>query len=201
MSRILLLDVMDTVVRDPYRRIPAFFGLPIPELWPLVDRDVWPAFERGEIDEAEFLASFFRDRRTFDHAAFLAMIRDGYRFVDGMEELLAELRAGGVPMHALSNYPSWYERIEEKLAVSRYLPWTFVSCRTGLRKPDPEAYLGAARALGVEPAACTFVDDRDANCAAAEAVGMEAIVFRGADALRRDLGLAGAGVATGGERG
>ena len=68
------------------------------------------------------------------------------------------------------------EVIDEKLELSRYLDWRFVSCLTGKRKPDPEAYLGAARALGVPPAACVFVDDRARNVAAAEAVGMRGIL-------------------------
>ena len=62
-----------------------------------------------------------------------------------------------------------------------------MSCERGVRKPDAEAYLGAARHLGIAPGACLFVDDRPANCAAAEGVGMPAITFRGADDLRARL--------------
>jgi hypothetical protein len=29
--------------------------------------------------------------------------------VDGMEELLEKLRAGGYEMHAMSNYPCWFK--------------------------------------------------------------------------------------------
>ncbi len=42
----------------------------------------------------------------------------------------------------------------------------------GVRKPAPEPYLAAARALGVEPAECLFIDDMVVNCEGAEAVGM-----------------------------
>lgn len=184
---ILLLDVMDTLVWDPYREIPAFFGLEFDELWPLVNRRAWPAFERNELDEAAFLGAFFRDGRDFDHAGFLAMIADGYRWMDGMEGLLTELRTANVAMHALSNYPTWSERIEERLELSRFLEWTFVSWKTGVRKPDAESYLGAARTLGVAPGACLFVDDRESNCEAARAVGMPAHRFDGAQGLRAAL--------------
>ncbi len=187
MTDVLLLDVMDTLVQDPYRQIPAFFGLEFAELWPLVHRGAWPDFEKAIIDEPTFLRRFFHDGRDFDHDGFLAMIAEGYRWVDGAEELLGELRDAGVAMHALSNYPIWYERIEEKLGLTRYLPWTFVSWKTGVRKPDPEAYLGAARSLGLPPERCLFVDDRESNCDAARALGMPATRFVGADALRADL--------------
>jgi len=49
--------------------------------------------------------------------------------------LLHELYAGGVPLHALSNYPRWYQLIEDRLELSRYLRWSFVSCLIGMRKP------------------------------------------------------------------
>jgi FMN phosphatase YigB (HAD superfamily) len=90
-------------------------------------------------------------------------------------------------MHVLSNYPTWYLMIEERLGLSRYLPWSFVSCRTGVRKPDPEAFLGAARALALPPGACLFIDDHPANVEAARAVGMQALRFEGAASLRAEL--------------
>jgi putative hydrolase of the HAD superfamily len=82
-------------------------------------------------------------------------------------------------MHALSNYPEWYAWIEEGLGLSRYLSWSFVSCHTRLRKPDPAAYALAAERLGLEPAEIVFIDDRRTNCEAARAIGMAAIHFQG----------------------
>ena len=90
-------------------------------------------------------------------------------------------------MHTLSNYPSWYQTIEERLGLSRYLPWTFVSCKTGVRKPDPAAFLGPAQALALPPEACLFIDDRGSNCKGAAAVGMQALRFEGTPLLREQL--------------
>lgn len=191
MKPVLLLDVMDTIVRDPYREIPGFFGIEFAELWPLLNRRAWPDFETATIDEATFLRTFFRDGREYDHAGFLAMIQAGYRYVTGMEELLGELHGAGVAMHALSNYPVWFERIEEKLALSRFLPWTFVSWKTGVRKPDPKAFTGAVAALGRATTACLFVDDRESNCQAARDAGLPALRFEGAAQLRAELAARG----------
>ena len=93
----------------------------------------------------------------------------------------------GCPMHAVSNYSIWYEIIEEKLKLSRFLQWTFVSTRTGLRKPDPRCYSFAMETLNVSPADCIFVDDRTVNVEAAARLGMDAIQARGVEALRADL--------------
>ena len=53
---------------------------------------------------------------------------NGYRYMDGMERLLLDLKRQDVEMHVISNYPVWYKRIEAKLGISRHLPWTFISC-------------------------------------------------------------------------
>jgi HAD superfamily hydrolase (TIGR01509 family) len=192
-SPVLLLDVMDTLVHDPfYTEVPAFFGMDLPSLLAVKTRGVWEQFELGEIDEATLAARYFTDGRELDLEGLRACMARAYRFLPGMEALLAELREAGVEMHALSNYPVWWQLIEAELGLSRYLEWSFVSCRVGVRKPDPQAFLNAAEALGRHPEACLFVDDQAKNCVAAEAVGMPALRFEGAAALRvalRERGL------------
>ncbi len=186
--RVLLWDVMSTLVRDPfYEDVPRFFGTSLPELVAIKDPHAWPAFERGHIDGAQLCERFFLDRRPVDGPGLRATMSDGYAWLPGVEEIVAELADAGVEMHALSNYPRWFELIEERLSPSRYLAWTFVSCKTGLRKPEAAAYRHAVSALGVRPADATFVDDRDDNCAAAQACGLKAVRFEDASRLRRAL--------------
>jgi len=194
MSRpVLLWDAMDTLVRDPFRdAMPGFFGMTLAELLAAKHETAWGRFETGELTEPDFLATFFRDRRSYDTEGFKACIRNAYAWIDGIEAVLAELRARDVDMHVLSNYPEWYQWIEERLRISSYLPWTFVSCRTKVRKPDPQAFVRAARELGVSPSDCVLVDDRPRNCDAARAVGMSTIHFEGDIAtLRGHLGQRG----------
>jgi HAD superfamily hydrolase (TIGR01509 family) len=126
-----------------------------------------------------------------DGAGLKATMQAAYRWLDGMEDLLHDLRQARVEAHALSNYPVWYRLIEERLHLSRFMSWRFVSCKTGVRKPAPEAYRGAAEALGLSPSRCLFVDDRQPNCDAAEAEGMDSVCFTDAGALRRDLEVRG----------
>ncbi|MBI2394185.1 MAG: HAD-IA family hydrolase [Deltaproteobacteria bacterium] len=188
LSPVLLLDVMGTLVRDPFfEDMPAFFGLTLKELLAHKHPTAWVEFEHGAIDEAACMAKFFKDARAFDVAALKAHVARGYAWLPGVEPLLAELSAQGVEMHALSNYPPWWRLIEERLALSRYVRWTFVSCHTGVRKPAPEAYLGAASALGRPASSLVFVDDREGNVEGARRVGMPGLVFRDAETLRADL--------------
>lgn len=185
---VLLLDVMGTLVHDPFFvEVPAFFGCDLQSLVVRKHPSAWEQFERGEIDEPELATMFFADGRTLDVAGLKAAMQAAYRFLPGIEALLSELAAAGVPMHVLSNYPRWYRLIEARLELSRYVPWTFVSCETGVRKPDPAAYAGAAARLEVAPAQCVFVDDRRVNCEAAQRLGMRTVQFRDAASLRHAL--------------
>lgn len=186
---IVLFDVMGTLVHEPfYQDVPRFFGMPLEELRRIRHPDAWIDFERGLIDEAEYARRFFLDGRVLDVEGLKRAMVEAYAWIDGMRELCAELVARRVPLHALSNYSPWYQLIEDKLDISRWVAWTFVSCHTGHRKPEPEAYLSAARALGVAPGDCFFVDDRPVNVDAARALGMPAHVFDGdVPALRAAL--------------
>jgi HAD superfamily hydrolase (TIGR01509 family) len=184
----VFFDVMDTLVHNPfYQEIPAFFGMSLDELIRVKHPTSWVEFERGEIPESEYLRRMFADERSYAAAAFLASVREAYRWIDDMESLVAELQNRGVEMHTLSNYPVWYRVIEEKLRLSRYLRWTFVSCLTGVLKPRPEAYAAAVGAVKRPPGACLLIDDSRENCVGAEQAGMPAIWFRSAADLRREL--------------
>ncbi|MEM9067953.1 MAG: HAD-IA family hydrolase [Myxococcota bacterium] len=185
---ILLLDVMGTIVRDPFHDdMPAFFGMSLQQLLAEKHPSAWVRFERDEIDGETFLREFFADGRDYDRAGFVRCVREGYAYLDGMDTLLADLAKAEAAIHALSNYPRWSRWIEEKLNLERYLQWTFVSWKTGLRKPDPDAYLRAARDLQVSPSECLFVDDRESNVRAARSIGMQALQFSDARTLRAEL--------------
>ncbi len=184
----LLLDVMSTLVVDPfYDAVPAFFGMTLDELIACKHPQAWVRFERGEIGEDEMLASFFADGRSYDHAGLVSTLRDGYAWLPGIESLLGELAAAGVEMHTLSNYPRWHELIEARLSLSRWVAWTFVSCKTGLRKPDVAVYRHALAALGIAARDAVFVDDRHDNCQSARGVGIASERFVDAATLRAAL--------------
>ena len=186
--RVLLLDVLGTLTYDPFFvEVPQFFGMTLPELLEAKHPSTWTEFELGAIDERTMLSRYFADGRAVNGIGLKRKMSESYRFLPGIESLLHELYSHGVPMHALSNYPKWYSLIEERLQLSRYLRWSFVSCLVGMRKPDPKFYEHVAAELGVAPSACLFVDDREDNCEAARDEGMDVIHFTDASALRRAL--------------
>lgn len=188
MTPVLLLDVMGTLVVDPFfEEIPAFFGLDLEQFIAEKHPTAWIDFETGQLDSHGYAARMFRDGRHVDVAALEAHVRLSYRYLDGIEALLEDLAARNVEMHALSNYPRWYRMIDEELALGRFVKWSFVSCRTGYRKPDRAAYSHALEVLGRRPDECLFIDDRAVNCRGAEAVGIPSLLFTDAASLRRGL--------------
>ncbi|MCO4762855.1 MAG: HAD-IA family hydrolase [Myxococcales bacterium] len=185
----ILLDIMDTVVVDPFfdDDLGAHFGLDRQTLFSRMTPDIWPAFERNELTAEVYYSRFFKDGSGVDGPALEAWMTERYRWVDGMKDLLSELKSLNIGVFALSNYPVWWQHIEDRLGLGRYLEWRFVSCMTGVRKPDPAAYLGPASSLSLPPGACLFIDDRLSNCDAAQAVGMPAHHFQTTAQLRADL--------------
>jgi 2-haloacid dehalogenase len=108
--------------------------------------------------------------------------------IPGTVEVLAELRAAGVPLYALTNWSA------ETFAITRgrfeFLEWfdgLMVSGEERITKPDPAIFQLLLDRFGLDPAATVFVDDSEANVAAARRLGIDAIRFTGHDELRREL--------------
>jgi HAD superfamily hydrolase (TIGR01509 family) len=109
----------------------------------------------------------------------------------GATELLEALGAAGVPYAvATSGKP---DAIRESLAALGLGDDSHVvdgeSVQRG--KPEPEAFLKAARKLQVEPAACVAVGDSVWDLLAARRAGMEGVALLTGGNDRSDLALAG----------
>lgn len=185
---VVLLDAMDTLVHDPFRDVIAeVFGLDVQGWYAATDRSVYEAFEHGRIDAETWARTLRRDGARIPLADFVDAMRRFTAWLPGIPAVLDDLRAAGVELHVLSNYSELYAVIDETCDVSARVPWTFVSCRTGRRKPEVDTYLHAAAALDRPPEALVFVDDREGNCAGARAAGLTAVRFTGAEPLRDAL--------------
>jgi putative hydrolase of the HAD superfamily len=70
------------------------------------------------------------------------------------------------------------ERLRVGLGIHDLFDDVVCSAEVGIAKPDAAIYRMAADRLGLASAACVFVDDAEANVAAAREVGMPAIFYR-----------------------
>jgi putative hydrolase of the HAD superfamily len=62
-----------------------------------------------------------------------------------------------------------------------------LSYRVGERKPHPKIYLTALQRASCPARACIYIDDMEPYASAARQLGMQAIVFRNAHQLEREL--------------
>jgi beta-phosphoglucomutase-like phosphatase (HAD superfamily) len=89
----------------------------------------------------------------------------------GAPELLAECVAAGIPCAMVTM--SWRRLADAVIGASP--PGSFAASVTGDEvtngKPDPEPYLAAAAALGVDPQACVAIEDSPTGVASAMAAG------------------------------
>jgi FMN hydrolase / 5-amino-6-(5-phospho-D-ribitylamino)uracil phosphatase len=194
MVRALLVDMMGVLVRDPYlEALRAATGLDEVAAHRFKDPTCWPLFEVAEIDEAEFVRRFFGPAPgapALDVDAFNAARRAGYRLLPGMRELIGSLE-GRVERYVASNYPVWVEELRRRFRLDDWFEGVYASHHLGVRKPDPAFFARLLERIGHEPGDCLFVDDREANCAAAERFGIAAHRFGDVPGLRRALAARG----------
>ncbi|MDX1511510.1 MAG: HAD-IA family hydrolase [Nitriliruptorales bacterium] len=181
--RIVILDMMDTILADPYREaIEAGTGRGLDELRPLLLGTRWPDFECNRITEQEYLAAFDDAGIELDRQAFHQARREGYAWVAGMDRLIDDLRRH-VEVVIASNYPDWLDDVADEWFRAR-VDGVIGSCHLGERKPDRAFFDGVLAWLDAPAEATWFVDDRPHNVEAAAALGMRAHRFTTAEAVR-----------------
>ncbi|MDP8962303.1 MAG: HAD-IA family hydrolase [Actinomycetota bacterium] len=184
MIDVVAFDLMDTVVRDPFRdALVAAVGRPLAEVLALRDRDAWHRFERGEVSEQEYFSSY--ERLHLDVDVFQRVRRGGYVVLPGMRQLLGDL-AGHVLRATATNYPVWVEELATGLLAGLF-DQVIASHHLGVRKPERAFFERLCRAVGTDAGSVLLVDDRMENVAGARAAGLHAHPFLGAADLRDRL--------------
>jgi 2-haloacid dehalogenase len=112
--------------------------------------------------------------------------------IGGTVELVAELRAGGVPVYALTNWSAeTFGIARERYAFLDWFDGVVVSGEERMIKPDPAIFQVLLDRFGLDPAATFYVDDSEANVEAARRLGFDAVRYTGPRQLRRDLAARG----------
>jgi HAD superfamily hydrolase (TIGR01509 family) len=93
--------------------------------------------------------------------------------------LLASLRARGVPVALASSSPRARMAVTlDTLGLADLGVWAIAGDEVREPKPAPDAFLAAARLLGVHPQDCVAVEDSSPGVAAARAAGMTVVAVR-----------------------
>jgi putative hydrolase of the HAD superfamily len=189
----LLVDyggVLTTNVFDSFREFCVAEGLEPDAIMRLLREDpraivMVRGLETGNLSEEEFGERFGELLGVDARAGLVDRMFGGMRPDEEMLAALRRARKAGIRTGLVSN----------SMGVGRYDRSTFpelfdgvvISGEVGMHKPQPEIFLLGAERAGVEPEKCVFVDDLRQNCEGAEAVGMTAILHRGADRTLPEL--------------
>jgi len=113
--------------------------------------------------------------------------------IDGTVAILAELKARGTPLYAITNFnQDKFKETLERFAFLGAFRDIVVSGDERVIKPDPAIYRLLLQRNGLKAGDCVFIDDSLKNVTGAQAVGMKAIHFTTPEALR--AALAGMGL-------
>lgn len=104
-----------------------------------------------------------------------------------MRELLGRLQ-GRYKLALLSNASDWLEKgLSEKHQLGDAFDVVIISALVGLAKPDPAIYELTLARMDLPAEATLFIDDRERNTQAAEALGIPCIIFPGVEELWAEL--------------
>jgi epoxide hydrolase-like predicted phosphatase len=148
------------------------------------------ALERGECSNADFEVALAAQLRTIGGGPVVAegLLRRMFAAsmpVPAMYEMIRALRAAGFGTALLSN--SWGCDEYPRADFPGLFDTVVISGEVGMRKPEPEIFVHAAATLGLEPRDCVFIDDVEANVAAAIACGMVGVHHTDPAATAREL--------------
>lgn len=171
------------------------------EDWPLLTREMfrsveWTQTDRGTLDEAGAVEAFCRRIPERFHGYVRTMVCDWWKEplvpVEGMGELIGELKGLGYGIYLLSNASTRLHEYFSRIPGSGCFDGKIVSADWKQLKPEREIYQTLFREYALKPEECLFIDDLPQNVEAGVFAGMKGIIFRDdVLQLRRELAAAG----------
>ena len=155
----------------------------------------WVQMDRGTLREEDAFRSISKrlPERLHDAAWKLICMWDRPILeVEGMYELVEELKGLGYGIYLLSNASVRQHDYWPRIPASRFFDGKLISADVHVIKPQPEIYRLCLEKFGLQAEECFFIDDAPANIEGALCCGIAGAVFHGdAKLLRSQLRTAG----------
>lgn len=155
----------------------------------------WARMDRGSMTDEEAAKSVCTRLPQHLHDAAQKLVSMWDRPIlpiEGMYELVEELKANGYGIYLLSNASFRQHDYWPRIAESKFFDGTLISADEKVVKPQPEIYRLLLERFDLKAEECFFIDDVPANIEGAFYCGIPGAVFHGsASLLRRDLRAAG----------
>ncbi|MCS7205216.1 MAG: HAD hydrolase-like protein [Leptospiraceae bacterium] len=149
---ILIFDLMDTLIRDPFFEN-FYFKLSDEQKkhWNQIkDHQVYKRFEEGKLLENEYKNLSFKEnpkkyqlpdiskmkKIMFRQIEFLKNTKELFHFIQTNKQKYSFVTI------LASNYTVWYHEIfSVKKELEEWFDYVFFSCEVGIRKPDPDFFI------------------------------------------------------------
>ena len=150
------------------------------------------AYDRADFDVTGYwqrIAADLGRRFTDEQIAELSRLdtQSWLHIQDASVDLVHGLGRAGYRLALLSNAPADVARAVQRLPLAAAFEHLLFSCFLKSAKPDPDCFRAALATLGTRPGDVVFLDDRAANVAAADALGIRSAEFTGVRQARADL--------------
>ncbi|MGB8065407.1 MAG: HAD family phosphatase [Candidatus Sulfotelmatobacter sp.] len=177
-------------------RLADFFNLRVDQLPALWERNRGP-YDRGDLTPEVYWSVFAKDAGVEVSPDQLDQIHRldmemWSNINSSMVEWANQLRSSGMKVGLLSNmHPEMVAHCRKHFSWLTDFDFVTFSGEVRLIKPDPAIYEHTLRGLGVTASEALFLDDREVNIRAAQALGINALRFESIEQLHGELLAAG----------
>lgn len=156
----------------------------------------WVRLDRGTITEEGVVESVCKRLPEHLHGCVGEVVRNWHQRtlepMEGMAELLHELKALGLHIYLLSNANLKLRSYFPRIPGAECFDGLMVSAEEKLLKPQHEIFEVLLKRFDLKAEECFFVDDSPANVEGAQRADLNAVVFYGdVPRLRKELRTAG----------
>lgn len=170
----LILDMYGVIVKDTGEGFLPFVNKTLPDV--TMD-DIYEQWAKTDIGAISSL-------KLFENLGFegdLGMIEREYldtvELNEGFHQFATEMKKR-CKLAIISNGSSeWGRYLRDKYKINEYFDVITISAEVKIKKPDERIYKLTLEMLGCSAADCTYIDDSEVNLVAAQALGMDTVLF------------------------
>ncbi|MEW6616142.1 MAG: HAD family phosphatase [Thermodesulfobacteriota bacterium] len=151
--------------------------------------EIFELYDKGKVKSGDLFQWVLR---RFDinisYDMFKSVWSDIFSLNDSVATVLSALKNNGYYLILVSNTNELhFDFIRENFKVIELFDDLVLSYRIGYSKPHKEIFREALKRAGSSPEDCVYIDDREEFCRAAEALGINSIVYRSIGQLIKGL--------------
>lgn len=140
----------------------------------------WVGLDHGILNQFQAVESICKRIPKHLHSATEDLVHNWHKYrepVEGMEEIVLNLKNRGYNLYVLSNISSIYYELKKTIPALKLIDNQFLSYEWHMIKPCPEIFRAFCTHYNLVPKECLFIDDLPSNIFMAELTGMNGIIF------------------------